>query len=78
MDARKQKIDADAAWQLIRKHSRVEIGKGKKILSFVPDSDNKDAILGAAMGRSGNLRAPSIVTGDQMIIGFNEEVYERL
>ena len=28
------------------------------------------------MGPSGNLRAPTYIQGDQIIIGFNPEMYE--
>ncbi len=77
-DARKDKIAEDKAWALISGKKQVFIGKGKKVLSFKPDELNKAEILKASMGRSGNLRAPSIAKEDKLYIGFNETIYEEL
>ncbi len=77
-DARKNKIAQDKAWAIISAKKQVFIGKGKKVLSFKPDELNKKEILKASMGRSGNLRAPSIVKEDSLYIGFNEAIYEDL
>jgi len=76
IEARREKIGPKAAWEMIRKKEAVVIAKGKKRLTFVPDEKNREEILKAAMGRSGSLRAPSIDTGEKMIIGFNEGIYE--
>ncbi len=51
---------------------------GRKILDLPPTEENKEAILAKAIGRSGNLRAPTIQVGNQFIIGFNEELYKKL
>jgi len=56
----------------------VIISKGKKKVQYKPADDNKAEILKAAMGRSGNLRAPSIVVDGELIIGFNEDLYNAL
>ncbi|PIE61857.1 MAG: hypothetical protein CSA29_01270 [Desulfobacterales bacterium] len=77
-NARKEKIDHDAAWQLIGAQRKAYIGKGKKVLELTPDDENREEILKAAMGRSGNLRAPALKAGDKMFIGFNEEIYNNL
>lgn len=77
-DARKEKINEEQAWQAISEFSKVYIGKGKKVLEFEPTPDNREEILKAAMGRSGNLRAPALKTKDAVFIGFNEEIYSQL
>lgn len=77
-DARKEKIDNDQAWEMIREFETVLIGKGKKVLEFSPDEDNREEILKAAMGRSGNLRAPSIKLNGKLLIGYNDEMYMNL
>ena len=77
-DARKEKIDADQAWEFLSKAARVHIGKGKKVVVFEPLPENREAILKAAMGRSGNLRAPALKVGDQIYIGFNDDLYGSL
>ena len=77
-DARKEKIDHDRAWEMIMEQERVYIGKGKKVLDLQPGDDNKEEILKAAMGRSGNLRAPALTSGSRMFIGYNEAIYDYL
>ena len=51
---------------------------GRKIQHWQPDETNKEAILAKAIGRSGNLRAPTIKIGDSYIVGFNEALYEEM
>ena len=77
-DARKEKIDADQAWEIFSKAEQVTIGKGKKSLVFAPGQGNKEAILKAAMGRSGNLRAPSLKIKGCLYIGFNDTIYDQI
>ena len=74
-DARKEKIDNDQAWKIIQEFETVLIGKGKKVLEFSTDEDNRKEILKAAMGRSGNLRAPSVKLKGKFLIGYNDEMY---
>lgn len=66
------------AWDQITSSKEIYIGKGKKVVKFAPSEENKDEILQAAMGRSGNLRAPTIKTGTKMYIGYNDEMYQHL
>ncbi|WDP92585.1 MAG: hypothetical protein HUN04_23825 [Desulfobacter sp.] len=77
-DARKEKIDTDGAWELISVQAQAFIGKGKKVLDFQPGDENREEILKAAMGRSGNLRAPTLKAGNRVFIGFNEDIYKNL
>jgi hypothetical protein len=77
VEARKNKIEGDEAWQLIRTADEVIIGKGKKFHSFTPSDETRDEILKNALGRTGNLRAPALKLGNIMIIGFNDEMYEQ-
>lgn len=78
IDARKEKIDSDQAWSILASARRIHIGKGKKIISFEPTPDNKEEILKAAMGRSGNLRAPTLKIKKDIYIGFNETLYDSI
>ncbi len=50
--------------------------RGKKILTWQPSDANKEALLKAAMGPSGNLRAPTLRLKEQIVVGFNEALYE--
>ena len=75
-DARKERIDADAAWAMLKTATSIVIAKGKKIQKFVPGIDDQAAIMKQAMGPSGNLRAPTYRVGDEYLIGFNAELYD--
>jgi hypothetical protein len=75
VDARKQHIDAESAWKLIRDVSTVHIGKGKKVLTYTPADDNREEILKAAIGPTGNLRAPAVRKGDRLYIGYTDQIY---
>jgi len=55
---------------------KIYIAKGKKVLTFDPTVDDRAEILAQAMGRSGNLRAPTVRRGNHILVGFNETLYE--
>jgi hypothetical protein len=76
VDAKKEKIDRQMAWELIKTRKMVYIGKGKKVLSLEPSATNKEEILKSSMGRSGNLRAPALRTEDAFFIGYNDMIYD--
>lgn len=75
VDARKIRLDADAAWALLKAGRRITIVKGSKVQSFSPKVDGQSAILTQALGPSGNLRAPAYRIKDDFVIGFNPEFY---
>lgn len=74
-DAGKEKIDAEAAWLLLKTADKITVIKGKKVASFKPGRNNRDDILQAVMGPSGNLRAPTLRMGRDYLVGFNQELY---
>ena len=74
-DARKEKMDAAAVWDLMGSAERIVVAKGKRIENFVPTEDTRESILKAVMGRSGSLRAPTVQSGDVFLVGFNETLY---
>ena len=76
VDARKTRIDADEAWQLLKDAGSVAVAKGRKVEYFKPDPAEKTAILKSVMGPSGNLRAPAFRHKDRFVVGFNAELYE--
>ena len=75
MDARKEKIDASAAWEMVKSARAIHTGKGKKTRKWDPASDPKEDILKDIMGPSGNLRAPCFRIGGDFVVGFNPELY---
>ena len=48
------------------------------MLEFTPSRETRDQILKEALGRSGNLRSPTIQVGDTLYVGFNETIYDTL
>ncbi len=78
MDARKQRIDADAAWKRIVAAKVVYVAKGKQVRIWHPASDDRAAILADVMGPSGNLRAPTLQLGSTILVGFHEDTYREV
>jgi len=54
------------------------VGRGKKTVVYIPDAESKDEILKVCLGRTGNLRAPTLQVGKDMYVGFNEAMYKEL
>lgn len=77
-DARKTPLAGEAAWQVLADAREIVVAKGKQEQVFDPRTDDKEAILAAALGRSGNLRAPVLRIGDRLLVGFSESLYARI
>lgn len=75
VDARKDKYDADTAWDLLKDAKTIITAKGKKVQTWNPVTDDKATILRHVMASSGNLRAPAFRYQDTFIVGFNPELY---
>lgn len=41
------------------------------------DAPGDETLMGHMLGTTGNLREPTIRTGDTLIVGFNEEVFTK-
>ncbi len=76
VDARKERFDSTAAWDLLKEASKITAAKGKKVAPFDPKTEEKEEILSNVMGPSGNLRAPTLKIGNQFIVGFHPDLYE--
>ena len=63
-------------WERLESAESVHVAKGKRVDVFAPKDGAQDDILPAVMGRSGNLRAPTLKVGDTFVVGFNEQLYE--
>jgi arsenate reductase-like glutaredoxin family protein len=77
VDARKTAMSRDAALELAGKVDEIYAAKGSKIVHFdmKKDKPGKEDLLAVLLGPTGNLRAPTIVRGRKLIVGFNEEAY---
>ena len=78
MNARKNPLQADSAWELLQKNKTIIIGKGKKVIELSPSADQKEDILKNVLGRSGTLRAPTLQIGQTCYVGFNVDMYAKL
>ena len=80
MDARKVRIDADAALKLLDGMTRVVAARGKKVEVFDLKKDRPadDELLARLMGPTGNLRAPTARVGKTLVVGFNEDAYKQV
>ena len=65
-------------WERLESAESVHVAKGKRVDMFSPKDGAQDDILPAVMGRSGNLRAPTLKVGDIFYVGFNEQLYEAI
>ena len=75
-DARKEKMDAAAVWDLMGDAKQIVVAKGKRVETFVPSDDTQAPILKAVLGRSGSLRAPTVQSRDVFFVGYNVALYE--
>ena len=77
-NARKVKLDGDAVWAKMSTAEQIFAAKGrKKVLQWTPSAENRDEVLGEVMGRSGNLRAPTLLIDGKFVVGFNDELYSQ-
>ena len=54
--------------------------KGKKVnyLNLKTDKPDEDAVLALLLGPTGNLRAPTLRKGKTLVVGFNQEAYDKV
>ena len=68
------------ALALAQKASTIIAAKGSKItaLDLKKDKPSNEDIAAVMMGPTGNLRAPTLLVGSTLYIGFNEEAYKKM
>jgi arsenate reductase-like glutaredoxin family protein len=72
-----RKLSKDDAAKLAREASQVIVAKGRKLEEFEGGEASAE-VVAAMLGPTGNLRAPCIRAGKTLLVGFNEEAYERV
>ena len=57
--------------------SKLKVAKGKKLveLDLKKDQPTEEEILKLILGPTGNLRAPTLVVGKSLVVGFNDQMY---
>ena len=73
-------MGADKAKELLKGASRVIVMKGRKVDTFDLKKNQPDEqdLLAVMLGTTGNLRAPIIVRGRTVLVGFNQEIYDEI
>lgn len=76
----KQKIKWEGAEEILKGMQEIHSSRGKKVSYLKIDiiKKQKGDIEKMILGPTGNLRAPSIIKGKTLIIGFNEETYNSI
>ena len=66
--------------ELLADANKLYAAKGKKTLkvNLKSDSVGDEDIAKFLLGPTGNLRAPTLVLGKIVVIGFNQELYEEV
>lgn len=70
----------EKAKSLLANASRLYAAKGKKVLAvdLKKESVGDDEISKFMLGPTGNLRAPTMIIGKTLLVGFNQELYEEV
>ena len=76
--ATKEPVEGDAAFELLDGVTRLRVAKGKKVVDVDLGEDRPadEELLALLLGRSGKLRAPTIRTGDTLLVGFHLGMFE--
>lgn len=68
------------ALELLKNAKQLSAAKGKKVVDVdLSKTDlTEEDLLKLVLGPTGNLRAPTLLVGNKMIVGFNEEMYSAI
>ena len=72
-----RKLGEERARELILGAVKIYVAKGKKLEVFVR-GESIDDIVEKMLGATGNLRAPTVKVGDQLLVGFNEQTFREV
>jgi len=70
-------MGAREALELASRADEIIAAKGTKVVrvDLRKDRPGREELLGLLLGPTGNLRAPTLLRGRTLLIGFNEEAY---
>ncbi len=65
---------------LLKRINSISTANRSKIarLEWESSAPNTDVVAGFTLGPSGFLRAPTVIVGGRMLVGFSEELYGEL
>lgn len=77
-DAGKRRFTKDEVLLLARRVSRIIAarGRGTIMIDMQKDCPSDADLLKLLLGPSGNLRAPTVLKGGTLLVGFNEGAYD--
>lgn len=78
IDAKKEALQIEEVWERLQRAEKIFVAKGQKVQVYVPGLEVKDDLMHDVLGRSGNLRAPTLQVGNNYYVGYNETMYEEL
>ena len=80
VNANKEKKGRAEALALAKGANVIHIAKGKKLVTFdmKKNAPDDETLVSQMLGPTGNLRAPTIVQGKTVYVGFNEDAYREL
>jgi arsenate reductase-like glutaredoxin family protein len=79
-DAKKATIKGAAALDVLDGVHELYVAKGKKVahVDLRKGKPDRATLLSLLLGPTGNLRAPTLRKGRTLIVGFEEETYQKL
>ena len=80
MDARKTRMGPKEAMALLDGANELLAAKGKKVerIDLRKGKPDKATVARLMIGPSGNLRAPTLRVGKKILVGFDEDTYEKV
>ena len=78
-DASRERKGRAEALALAKTASKIVVARGKKVVVFdmTKNRPDDDTLAAHLLGPTGNLRAPTLRRGKTLLVGFNEEAYQR-
>ena len=73
-----KKLAADDARELLGAAKQLIAAKGKKVSRFKGAEIASEEAVGAMLGPTGNLRAPTLRVGKTLLVGFDPDSYEEV
>ncbi len=70
-----RRLSAEDARALAAAATTVIVAKGKQLETYKPAGKPTAELIAAMLGPTGNLRAPTLVSGKTVLVGFNEASY---
>ena len=80
MNAKKATLKEKEALELAKQVNDIYAAKGKNVvhLNMKKDKPDKATLTKLLLGPTGNLRAPTLRKGKTLVVGFDQETYEKV